>query len=31
MIESEDVSMLSSALEDMDDEDVLQWEGPDPK
>jgi len=31
IIETEDVNMLSSALEDMDYEDVLQWEGPDPK
>jgi len=31
MIDTEDVSTLSSALGDMDYEDVLQWEGPDPK
>ena len=29
-IETGDVGMLSSALEDMQFEDVLQWEGPDP-
>jgi len=29
-IETGDVGMLSSALEDMNYEDVLQWEGPDP-
>jgi len=31
MIETEEVGMLSSAIEDMDYVDVLQWEGPDPK
>ena len=31
MIETENVGMLSSALEDMYYEDVLQWEGVDPK
>ena len=31
MIETKAVGMLSSAIEDMEYEDVLQWEGPDPK